>query len=92
VYRHYGVRTDRYKLISFYDRKQWELYDLEKDPHEMKNVYDDPAYAKQREELTAELKRVQADAKETDPDVSNQKLRAAQKALRAKQAPATSRP
>jgi arylsulfatase A-like enzyme len=87
VYRHYGVRTDRYKLISFYDRKQWELYDLEKDPREMKNVYEDAAYAKQREELTAELKRVQAEAKETDPDVSNQKLRAANKELRAKQAP-----
>ena len=46
VKRHYGVRTDRYKLIHFYyDIDEWELYDLEKDPQEMKNVYDDPAYA-----------------------------------------------
>ena len=46
VKRHYGVRTDRYKLIHFYyDINEWELYDLEKDPREMKSVYNDPAYA-----------------------------------------------
>ncbi len=47
VKRHYGVRTDRYKLIHFYyDIDQWELYDLEKDPSEMNNVYNDPSYNK----------------------------------------------
>ncbi|MRR24162.1 DUF4976 domain-containing protein, partial [bacterium] len=41
----YGVRTDRYKLIHFYDDiDSWELYDLQSDPHEMKNLIDDPAY------------------------------------------------
>jgi len=46
VKRHYGVRTERYKLIHFYfDVDEWELYDLETDPHEMKNVYNDPSYA-----------------------------------------------
>ena len=84
VYRHYGVRTARHKLISYYDVDEWELYDLEKDPREMKNVYSDPAYAKVRDELKAELKRLQAEAKETDPDVSNEILRAAQKQLRAR--------
>lgn len=40
VKRHYGVRTDRYKLIRFYyDTEAWELYDLEKDPDELHNVY-----------------------------------------------------
>ena len=40
------MRTDRYKLIHFYyDIDVWEMYDLEKDPSEMKNIYDDPAYA-----------------------------------------------
>lgn len=89
VYRHYGVRTDRYKLISFYDRNQWELYDLEKDPHEMKNVYEDPAYAETRETLTKELRKLQQDYKETDPDVSNKKLREGQKELHARQQPST---
>src|SRR5690606_17378406 len=45
VKRHYGISTDRYKLMHFYyDIDEWEMYDLEKDPGEMNNVYDDPAY------------------------------------------------
>lgn len=45
VKRHYGVRTDRYKLIHFYnDIDQWELYDLEKDPNELHNLYGEAAY------------------------------------------------
>jgi len=61
VKRHYGIRTKRYKLIHFYyDIDAWELYDLEKDPLELHNVADDPAYAKVRKELTAELYRLKA--------------------------------
>jgi arylsulfatase A-like enzyme len=44
VQPHYGVRTDRYKLIHYYTKNEWELFDLEKDPDEMVNVYSDPAY------------------------------------------------
>lgn len=45
VKRHYGVRTDWYKLIHFYnDIDVWELYDLKKDPTEMHNVFGDPSY------------------------------------------------
>jgi arylsulfatase A-like enzyme len=59
--RHYGVRTRRYKLIRFYhDIDAWELYDLEKDPLEIRNVHGDPAYAGVRRELEAELARLQA--------------------------------
>ena len=53
VKKHYGVRTDRYKLIHFYDNiDTWELYDLKKDPSEMKNLYGTKGYDK----LTANLK------------------------------------
>ena len=46
VKRHHGVSTKRYKLIHFYyDVDEWELYDLQEDPHEMNSVYEDPDYA-----------------------------------------------
>jgi arylsulfatase A-like enzyme len=52
---HFGVRTKRYKLIRFYKRVEgWELYDLEKDPSEMKNIYGKKGY----EAITAELQKV----------------------------------
>lgn len=46
VKRHYGVRTDRFKLIHFYnDIDTWELYDLKEDPTEMHNLYGNSDYA-----------------------------------------------
>ncbi len=58
VAKHYGVRTDRYKLIHYYERNEWELFDLEKDPDELCSVYADPAYAPQVNELKRELQRL----------------------------------
>ncbi len=57
VRRHYGIRTDRYKLIYFYEQdvNQWELYDLEEDPREMRSVYADPAYQDVVRKLKADL-------------------------------------
>ncbi len=53
VKRHYGIVTEDYKLAHFYyDIDEWELYDRKKDPHEMKNVYSDPAY----QEVVLDLK------------------------------------
>lgn len=72
VYSHYGIRTHRYKLIYYYaqalgtsgsideDRPpEWELFDLEKDPHELCSVYSDPAYAELIPSLKAELRSLQ---------------------------------
>ena len=65
VHPHYGVRTQKHKLIYFYTLNEWELFDLEKDPHELKNVYDDPGYAQVRREMTAELGRLRSQFKDT---------------------------
>lgn len=66
---HYGVITDRYKLVHFYkpDVDDWELLDRSKDPLETKNFYSDPAYADTVKELKSELNRLQAEVKETVP-------------------------
>ncbi len=45
VNRHYAAVTKEYKLIHFYfDMDYWELIDRKKDPHELHNFYNDPAY------------------------------------------------
>jgi arylsulfatase A-like enzyme len=66
VQPHYGVRTDRYKLIFFNKIKQWELFDLKTDPHELRNVYDDPAQTETVKALKAEMYRLKAELKDAD--------------------------
>lgn len=70
VHRHYGVVTPRYKLIYFYepDANYWELFDLQKDPKEMRSVYDQSDYAAVQTELHAELSRLRKELKVPDPD------------------------
>lgn len=53
VMRHYGVRTDRYKLVYYFPIDEWELFDLQEDPQEMYSVYDSPKYA----DVQAQLKK-----------------------------------
>lgn len=69
-----GVRTDRWKYIRYPhgdggpDRHQAELYDLQSDPEESKNLIQDPRYQDQVAELRAELARLQQAAR-LAPDV-----------------------
>ncbi|VGO20100.1 sulfatase family protein [Pontiella sulfatireligans] len=55
VQRHEGVYDGRYKLINFYDLGEWELYDLQSDPKEMKNQHGNPEYAEVVKRMHKEL-------------------------------------
>jgi arylsulfatase A-like enzyme len=66
VQPHYGLRTERYKLIYFNKLDQWELFDLQNDPHELRNLYADPAQAENVKRLKTELARLKAELKDTD--------------------------
>ncbi|GAA1504092.1 sulfatase [Agromyces terreus] len=74
---HYGIRTERYKLIYFYNdgmgipgssglsyAPEWELYDMEQDPDELHNVYHAEEYAEIREQLKVQLWHLQAELKD----------------------------
>ncbi len=67
VKRHYGIRTHRYKLMHFYDDiDQWEMYDLQEDPQEIKNIYNDADYADIQKELHESLTSLQKQYQVTD--------------------------
>ncbi len=86
---HYGIRTKRYKLIFFYglplgmsgvqeepSKVGWELYDLERDPYEMKNVYHEPDYKKVVKRLKTrldELKEELGDEDESYPELMDRR-------------------
>ncbi len=72
VYAHYGVRTERYKLIYYYadplgqmgsigerEEPEWELFDLKEDPCELNNVYAKPEYSEIAAQMKIELDRLQ---------------------------------
>ncbi|HRW51346.1 MAG TPA: sulfatase, partial [Phycisphaerae bacterium] len=65
VAAHCGVRTDRYKLMHFYQFDEWEFYDLRNDPDELKNLYNDQAYQSQIADLKRELSKLQAEYRDT---------------------------
>ncbi|NBO90956.1 MAG: DUF4976 domain-containing protein [Planctomycetia bacterium] len=58
VAKHYGVRTDRHKLIHYHASNEWELFDLQTDPGERRSVYADPGYQETVKTLKAELDRL----------------------------------
>ncbi|MFV0591560.1 MAG: sulfatase [Draconibacterium sp.] len=67
VKRHYGIRTDRYKLIHFYNNiDEWEFYDLKTDPEEMHNLIDSEEYAGKIEEVKEKLVGLQELYDDTD--------------------------
>jgi arylsulfatase A-like enzyme len=66
VQQHYGVRSERYKLIYFNRLDQWEFYDLKRDPHELKNVYADAKYADEVKKLKAEMNRLRTELNDRD--------------------------
>ncbi|MDA8976504.1 sulfatase [bacterium] len=61
VPRHNGIRTDRYKLINFYEFGEWEFYDLKTDPDELKNLYGNPEKKDLIEQIRKQLLELQKD-------------------------------
>jgi arylsulfatase A-like enzyme len=72
---HYGIRTERWKLIYYYGKPlgmkganppdtqpDWELFDMQSDPREMHNLYHDPKFAHIVNELKPQLDRLQREA------------------------------
>ncbi|GBF18597.1 MULTISPECIES: sulfatase family protein [Arenibacter] len=72
VKKHYGIRTQRFKLMHFYDDiDQWEFYDLEKDPLEQHNLIDDGQYSDVLIEMHRKLDSVQKFYRLTDQEFLN---------------------
>jgi arylsulfatase A-like enzyme len=72
VKRHYGVRTDRYTLIHFYeDIDVWELYDLQNDPQQLHNIYGQPGTEKITKRLKKRLVKLQEEY--ADPAIEHTK-------------------
>ena len=63
---HYGVRTATHKLIYFWKKEAWEMFDLVADPSELRNIADDPAQAGKLAELKAELLRLKREFRDED--------------------------
>ena len=70
VARHYGVVTDRYKLVRFYEpgTEYWELFDRKTDPQELLSVYGKPDYAETQKDLHAELDKLRKDLAIPNPE------------------------
>jgi arylsulfatase A-like enzyme len=69
---HYGVRTRTHKLIYYWKKDQWELFDLVKDPGEMKNLYGQPGSEAITATLKTELQRLKRAVKDDDQLASEQ--------------------
>ena len=63
---HYGVRTETHKLLYFWKKDQWEMYDLRNDPEELHNLYGEPTQQEAVARLKKELYRLKAEVKDDD--------------------------
>ena len=63
---HYGIRTGTDKLIYYWKKDAWELFDLTTDPTEQHNLASDPAHATKLAEMKTELTRLKKEAKDDD--------------------------
>ena len=63
---HYGVRTRTHKLIYFWKKNQWELFDLVNDPYELHNLYGEPGTEALTAELKTELARLKREVRDDD--------------------------
>jgi arylsulfatase A-like enzyme len=63
---HYGVRTPTHKLIFFWKKNQWELFDLRNDPHELHNLYVEPGQQALIAQLKGELSRLRTEMRDED--------------------------
>ena len=63
VHRHEGVYDGRYKLMNYYDIEEWELYDLQSDPTEMKNQFANKKYANVVKRLKSQLQSLRKEFK-----------------------------
>lgn len=70
VAKHYGVRTSRYTLAHYYETNEWEFFDNEKDPMQLRSVLSDPAYAEAFAATKAELARLRKVFQETERDAA----------------------
>jgi arylsulfatase A-like enzyme len=73
VQPHYGIRTSKYKLIHFYySMDEWELYDINNDPNEMNNIYNESS-PELISNLKSKLKEIQIEY-EDDASLEEMKL------------------
>ncbi len=68
VRKNRGVRTERWKFVHFFEEPQeFELYDLQADPRETKNLYGDPQHENVVERMRAELARLRRETQDSLP-------------------------
>jgi len=69
---HYGVRTRTHKLVYYWKKDQWEMFDLVHDPAELHNLYGQPGQEERTRQLKDELARLKAAVRDEDQFASEQ--------------------